>query len=479
MPLRLWALIAALTAVLLGFSQTVAFFPDEGFHLLAARLVNAGKRPYLDFFYQHAPLWIYISAGWMRLFGDSWRSVHALSALLTAACAAMVARYAYSRFRGSAWRKATAASAALLTGLSYLVIEYGTIAMAYGLALFATFAAFLLAVGAMDQPRIHRVLLAGLCAGTAAAALLLTAPVPFILFLWLWQHTDPGSRTRIGGWFFTGVLLPFLPLFWLALHAPRNVLFDVIEYQLFYRATWADRSLLFLSLRGLASWLSSVQALLLILLAAISLTVLVGSQEWDQRQRREFRLCAWLVAGLAVFLATPLPTFPPYFILVVPFLSILASVGIHVMGSRLWPSARPIHVLLPIALLFALGLAKSVYPPRPSSWQVMEELGREVARVTPENGLIYAPQLIVFASGRLPPAGMENTFGPFLRLPPERLAGLRIVPESEIDRRLSEGEFDTVVIPTEDPRIERFDLLRRYAHHQQLYEFYILSDLRR
>ena len=45
MPLRLWVLVATLTAVLFGFSQTVAFYGDEGVHLLAARLVNDGKRP--------------------------------------------------------------------------------------------------------------------------------------------------------------------------------------------------------------------------------------------------------------------------------------------------------------------------------------------------------------------------------------------------------------------------------------------------
>jgi hypothetical protein len=39
----------------------------------------------------------------------------------------------------------------------------------------------------------------------------------------------------------------------------------------------------------------------------------------------DFQLCGWLVAGLALFLARPLPTLPHYFILVVPFVSILAA----------------------------------------------------------------------------------------------------------------------------------------------------------
>jgi hypothetical protein len=304
--------------------------------LIAVLLVNAGKRPYLDFFYQHAPLWIYISAGWMRMFGDTWRSVHALSALLTGGCVAMVGGYVFSRCRGSSWRLATAASAALLTGLSYIVVWYGTIAQAYGLSLVLTFAAFRLVVGAVDRPRPGHALLAGICAGAAAAALLLTALVPIILWFWQVRHTDPKSRIRIGGAFLAGALLPFFPLVWLAVQAPRQVLFNVLEYHLFYRATWADRSwTLLMSLRTLTSWLSSVQALLLVLLAAITLTVLMSSPEWDQRQRRELRLCAWLAAGLALFLATTMPPFTHYFIFAVPFLSVLASQGIQVLGSPL------------------------------------------------------------------------------------------------------------------------------------------------
>ena len=115
-------------------------------------------------------------------------------------------------------------------------------------------------------------------------------------------------------------------------------------YHLLYRATWMDRSWSVLgSLRTLASWLNSTQALLLILLAAVALTVPPSPSDLDERRRRECRLCGWLVAGLALFLATPLPTFPHYFILVVPFVSILAALGINV---------------LPLLLLFALGLAK-------------------------------------------------------------------------------------------------------------------------
>jgi hypothetical protein len=372
---------------------------------------------------------------------------------------------------------ATAAAAALLTGLSYVVIWYGTIAQAYGLSLFLNFAAFRLVVGAVAHSWRPQAFLAGVCAGTSVGSLLLSAPAPVILLLWLARHTDPGHRIKVGAYFLAGTLPPLVPLGWLALQEPRQVWFNILEYHLFYRATWFDPwAILRLSLSTLTAWLSSVQALLLILLAAIAVTVLVSSREWDEQRRRELRLCAWLAAGLALFLATPLPTFPQYFVLAVPFLSVLGAVGIHVLGARLWPSARPFHVLLPIILLFVLGLAKPAYHLRLNTWDVIEDLGREVARVTPENGFIYASDLVVFAAKRVPPPGMENMFGSMLRLPPERLAALHIVPQSQIERWLEEGRFHTVMMFAGDPKIETFGLLRRYSYQQKLHGVFILSD---
>ena len=88
-----WGCVLAATTAggLLFFSQTLAFHGDEGFHLLAAWLTNTGRRPYVDFFYQHPPLFLYVTGAWMKLFGETWRSVHVLSALVTAGAAALVA----------------------------------------------------------------------------------------------------------------------------------------------------------------------------------------------------------------------------------------------------------------------------------------------------------------------------------------------------------------------------------------------------
>ena len=56
---------------------------DEGFYLLASRLVLMHKKPYLDLFYTQAPLLPYAYALWMKCFEISWASARTFSALLT------------------------------------------------------------------------------------------------------------------------------------------------------------------------------------------------------------------------------------------------------------------------------------------------------------------------------------------------------------------------------------------------------------
>src|SRR5271163_4383817 len=96
--------VTLLSAGLLIYSQTQALTWDEGYHLLAAQLIKAGKTPYLDFCFPQTPLNAYWNAGWMRIFGDSWRMVHVIAALLTAGAAMLVGDYLFVRFPVARWR---------------------------------------------------------------------------------------------------------------------------------------------------------------------------------------------------------------------------------------------------------------------------------------------------------------------------------------------------------------------------------------
>ena len=103
-------------------------------------------------------------------------------------------------------------------------------------------------------------------------------------------------------------------------------------------------------------------------------------------------------------------------------------------------------------------------------------MAREVNRVTPSEGFVYAPEVVLFAARRFPPPGMENSFGSLLRLPPEQLARLHIRSDAQIDSWLAAGHFHTVIIGTGDPRVQSLGLLRRYTRQEELHHVYILSD---
>src|ERR1051325_11030393 len=86
-------LVSVPAAGLLLYSQTKAFAWDEGWHLLAAQTILRGKRLYLDFCYPQTPLNAYWNAGWMRVFGDTWRTAHAVAALMTTLAVLLTADY--------------------------------------------------------------------------------------------------------------------------------------------------------------------------------------------------------------------------------------------------------------------------------------------------------------------------------------------------------------------------------------------------
>lgn len=485
---------AAITAGLLVSSQIWACVADEGYHLVATQLIQGGKRPYLDFFYPQVPLSAYFNAGLLGVFGQSWRGLRASSALLTGASVLLVAGFVFARIPERSWRLAAAMTTALLVGLDERVILYGTIAQPYGLCLFLIVAAFRLVIEAVDRPTGWVPALAGLCAGGAAASSLLTAPVVPILSLWMARHTRTGDRLIKGICFLAGAAIPFLPLLWLTVQAPRQALFDVVEYHGFYRWSVAHASsppfgqvilsIVWWNVRELVGLLDSAQGVLLVLLTAAGLLFLRARPAWEAPRRPEFGSCTWLAGGLAVYLAAIPSTVANYFVLVIPFLAILASLGVYAIGSTIGGRLRPGWLVLLIVTLFASGLARPVYETAKDFrdhryqwyWRAYEAIGREINRVTPKDELVWADGCTYFAARRVPPSGMENFYSSFLQLPPTLAASLHVVPGARLEEWLAAGRFATVVIGADDHRVEALGLPSLYAHRKTLHGYEIFWD---
>src|SRR5215471_5331725 len=121
--------------VLLVYSQTLALSWDEGYHLLAAQLVKAGKTPYIDFCFPQTPLNTYWNAGWMWILGERWRALHAVAALTSWGAVLLVAIFLWTRFPAPGWRGMAAFAGVALIGLNVLVVQFGTVGQPYALCL--------------------------------------------------------------------------------------------------------------------------------------------------------------------------------------------------------------------------------------------------------------------------------------------------------------------------------------------------------
>jgi hypothetical protein len=465
-----YGVVAAIGAGLLYYSQTAAFAWDEGFHLLAAQLIRAGKRPYADFFFAQTPLNAYLNAFWMSLFGETWRVPHAVDAVLSWAAVSLVAQYVWSRFPSpTAWRAAGAVVAAVSVGLNVQFVEFSTL-QAYGPALFSSVAAFRVTVFAVRRPQWYACLAAGILAGAAPACTLLTAPVPVVLFVWMWFCGAEAPRRLKPAplLFIAGAIVPFIPVLVLLVQAPGPTFFDLVKYHMLYRREgWSSQS--HHDFDVLTSWINSGQALLLLVLAALGAA-------WSPR-RSELRLCAWLSLVMIVHLSIARPTFERYFLLVTPFMGILVAHGFVAVCSKL--ASRPLWPALAYTVLIAAGLARILYDNRDDfRWRDFEPVAKKVAEVAPPGSAILADEHVYLLAKRQPPSGMEYADSHKLKLPAEMARSLHIVPRSDIERWEKAGLFSTVETCEEDETIEKLGLKRTYRDSAAIGECHVFWNHR-
>lgn len=465
--------------VLLVFSQTGAIHDgDEGLHLVAASLVHAGQRPFVDFFYWHEPLYLYVVSSWMAVAGASWRSVHVLSALLTAVAALLIGSYtpAYLRaMKAPAWWGIVAASC---FALNVLVLKWGTIGHNYALCLLMSVVAFRFAVSAVDRPGNSRAFLAGLSAGGAGATSPLVVFLVPVMLLWLVLANRAGARWAKAASFVVSAMVPFTPLMLLALAAPDETYFGLVEHHLTFRVRTTDAAPV--HVETLSSWMTSPQALLLIVLAGTG-TVAVGRAAQTET-RRDVCLCAALVLVLGVFasLAHP-PARPPYFVVLTPFVAILASIGAFAIAQRINPPRGQLVASTVVALL-AFGAARSIYRERlwSSEWKRIEAFAEEVNRVSAPGGSFYSSYpFVYFAARRLPPEGLENNWATRMTLSLDSFAQLEVMPEARLIERVRSGSFDATLLRRGDSRYESATMDRLYQESKLLDQYFVLHWDRR
>jgi 4-amino-4-deoxy-L-arabinose transferase-like glycosyltransferase len=155
---------------------------DEGFYLLAARLVMSGQLPYIDFFYPQMPLLPYLYGAWMETFGYTWTQARVFSSLLSLISAGAI--YLIVR---RLTNQPLAIFAIALFALSGLTIGWFTTAKTYSASTAFCLLSFMFLHKKIAGGGLFAAFIGGVFLGlTINVRLFYVALVPiFIIWLWL------------------------------------------------------------------------------------------------------------------------------------------------------------------------------------------------------------------------------------------------------------------------------------------------------
>ena len=320
---------------------------DEGFYLLASRLVLVHKRPYLDFFYTQAPLLPYVYSVWMKLFGVSWRSGKLLAALLTAALGTLLCAELLHHTRK--WLAGVVGVA--LFASSTLIFAFFPVVKTYSLAGLLLFAGYVLVSRTSLRSATSLAGAAGLLLGLSVSTrsyLVLTLPV---LLLWILRNSERSARSSRVALFLSGFVIGIVPCLYLFAVSPRAFLFN----NLGYHALRSDGGLL-------GMWSEKVFSLLAVFLSRVesngpqtslafflSLLLLMSMPKERYPPRLSFQMA--IVVGLVSLL--PTPVHPQYFCLCIPFLLLTAVCVVNDSFGQM----HSVRVRRLAALICALAVA--------------------------------------------------------------------------------------------------------------------------
>ena len=457
--LRLGLLVFVLPGILFfAMSQLRLVDGDEGFYLLASRLVAEGQAPYHDFFYPQTPLLPYAYSGWAEVFGLSWRSARCLSALFAGATSVIV--YALTRCCGASPRRALLA--VVVFALSGPTLAWLVVVKTYPLALFLLVAAALLIVAPSTRFSLLRLFLAGVLVGCAIGTRL-TMTVALPAFAYSLFTLEAYRRHKLAAFAAAGFGLAcgILPIIWTMAGGPERFWFDNVGYHL-----EGGPPNLFANLAHKFKILTRLAGARLMNGDAGSYHYLIHFLLFGCAWRRGLfddprrRFLAVLVGCLVLGHLLPKQVHLQYFVAVIPFTSCVAAL---VPGSG--GSTRSNRVLLTLALI-GVFLA-------PLEWVRLTAWGHKVPgvrghadainwrigtilRVSTELDDLLEPDSLVFASWpgylvetRLQPLpGTENHFARSgaIAIDLERSQRYRVAGVNQIETAIRERRPSAVVL---------------------------------
>jgi 4-amino-4-deoxy-L-arabinose transferase-like glycosyltransferase len=300
---------------------------DEGFYLLASRLVMHGQPLYAGFFFTQAPLLPYVYGAWTEIFGRSWLTARMLAGLLSSALAIML----FAQVREATGRLAAGAAAVVLLVSSGMVLASFPAVKTYSLASVPLFGCFMIL--SRDRMPVKRAVIvaAGVLLGLSVSTRSYLVAVLPVFLGWIVFRVEAPARPRVLIAFLVGFVAGTLPLIVPFVMHPQETMFD----NLGYHAIRTNAGLI-------GDFRQKIQVLEEILLGRADggwqftgLGVVATFGLSRTAARRGAAMLAWLIAAvLGTVSLLPTPTIVHYFSMCVPYLIVSAVCGADAHVSR-------------------------------------------------------------------------------------------------------------------------------------------------
>ncbi len=326
--------------------------PDEGYYLLASRLVFQHKLPYVDFFYTQAPLLPYVYGMWMCITGESWLWVRMLSAGLTAVLAVLIYFEVCSRTR----KWVAGLTAVLLFTANTLVFRWMPITKTYALSSLLLFSSYLIASRFSGRSSKLTFALAALLFGLSVEVRGYFIAVLPIFLLLIFRHREIRGKKAATSYFAAGFLLAMLPCFYLLSVNPPSFLFN----NLGIHAIRSSHGLIGDSSQKLAVLLGAIilpspgDGPQLGLLFIVGLVAMLKT-----RTTAHVGLAFQFAAMLGFVSLLPTPAYLQYFCVVIPFLIVAAICAVDDL-LRVMDRNRTRTLVFAGVAIFALYFAPQV-----------------------------------------------------------------------------------------------------------------------
>ncbi len=189
--------------------------------------------------------------------------------------------------------------------------------------------------------------------------------------------------------------------------------FSIVEFQLFYRTAGVQPSVASQNLREILEWVRSIQGAVLVLLSLAG-ALFLFRRKAPASTRRSVGHLAFIAVIWALYLALVPLNWHMYFVLVVPYVSLLAAAGLCQLCARASLSQSSSKIFAGTILIYSLGvgipLVAGLISRRPGRWAPPEEAARIVnAETSPDEPMYSDDESIYVAARRLPPRGLENS----------------------------------------------------------------------